>query len=153
MTRICLRQGAVNLSQGFPDFNPPKELTDRLAELVPDGLHQYSITWGAQNFRAEELEAAFRRKPKALILCNPLNPCGKVFSREELLYIASLAEKYDKFAIPDEVYEHIVYAPHEHVYFVPFGYPFGFLSHSFLQSSIPLLGSSFFVRWSAMYSF
>lgn len=196
MTRICIQNDAVNLSQGFPDFSPQKELTDRLATLAPVGPHQYSITWGAQNFRealakkqslfmgysinpdseivvtcgsteammvammtvtnpgdkvivfspfyenyaadailsgaepiyislyppeynfrVEELEAAFRQNPKALILCNPSNPCGKVFSREELLYIASLADKYDTFVITDEVYEHIVYEPFIHVYF------------------------------------
>ena len=196
MTRISLQYNAVNLSQGFPDFDPPREITDRLAEIAPHGPHQYAITWGAQNFREalaakqkrftgldidpnaeivvtcgsteammcammtvadpgdkvivfspfyenygadailsgaepiyvplhppefsfrpEELEAAFKQSPKALILCNPSNPCGKVFTREELLFIADLAEKYDAYVITDEVYEHIVYRPHEHVYF------------------------------------
>ena len=196
MTRISMQYGAVNLSQGFPDFDPPQALLDRLAEVSHEDFHQYSITWGAQNFRealaekqsrlmgrtidpnreivvtcgsteammaammtavdpgdkvivfspfyenygadailsgaepiyvplrpptfdfdADELEAAFRQKPKALILCNPSNPCGKVFTEAELLTIASLAEKYDAFVITDEVYEHIVYAPHKHTYF------------------------------------
>ena len=65
----------------------------------------------------EELENAFKQNPKALILCNPSNPCGKVFSKEELEYIASLAVKYDTYVITDEVYEHIVYAPYKHTYF------------------------------------
>ncbi len=196
MTRISMQYGAVNLSQGFPDFDPPQALLDRLAEVSREDFHQYSITWGAQNFRealaekqsrlmgrlidpnreivvtcgsteammaammtavdpgdkvivfspfyenygadailsgaepiyvplhpptfdfdADELEAAFRQKPKALILCNPSNPCGKVFTETELRTIASLAERYDTFVITDEVYEHIVYAPHRHVYF------------------------------------
>ena len=69
------------------------------------------------NFNADELEAAFRQHPKALILCNPSNPCGKVFTYDELKIIADLAEKYDTFVITDEVYEHIVYAPNKHVYF------------------------------------
>ena len=51
MTRISNKYGAINLSQGFPDFDPPKEITDRLAEIAPRGPHQYAITWGAQNFR------------------------------------------------------------------------------------------------------
>ena len=51
MTRISNKYGAINLSQGFPDFDPPKEITDRLAEIAPHGPHQYAITWGAQNFR------------------------------------------------------------------------------------------------------
>ena len=196
MTRISNQYGAVNLSQGFPDFEPPRELLDRLAEVSNEDFHQYSITWGAQNFREalaekqsrlmgrridpnaeivvtcgsteammaammtvanpgdkvivfspfyenygadtilsgaepiyvplyppefnfdpNELEAAFRQKPKALILCNPSNPCGKVFTYDELKIIADLAEKYDAFVITDEVYEHIIYAPHKHTYF------------------------------------
>ena len=68
-------------------------------------------------FDPDVLEAAFRLRPKALVLCNPSNPCGKVFTREELLTIASLAEKYDVYVITDEVYEHIVYAPCRHTYF------------------------------------
>ena len=196
MTRISMQYGAVNLSQGFPDFDPPKALLDRLAAVSHEDFHQYSITWGAQNFRealaekqsrfmarpidpnreivvtcgsteammaammtavdpgdkvivfspfyenygadailsgaepiyvplhppafnfdADELENAFRQNPKALILCNPSNPCGKVFTEDELRFIATLAERYDTFVITDEVYEHIVYAPHKHTYF------------------------------------
>ena len=195
MTRISNQYGAVNLSQGFPDFDPPKEILDRLAEVTREDFHQYSITWGAQNFRealaekqsrlmgrqidpngeivvtcgsteammaammsvtnpgdkvivfspfyenygadtilsgaepiyvplvppefnfdANVLEDAFRQHPKALILCNPSNPCGKVFTREELLLIADLVKKYDTFVITDEVYEHIIYAPYQHTY-------------------------------------
>lgn len=196
MTRISLKYGAVNLSQGFPDFEPPREILDCLAEVTGEDFHQYSVTWGAQNFRealAEKqsrlmgrtidpnseivvtcgsteammaammtvvdpgdkvvvfspfyenygadailsgaepiyvplnppefnfdndvLEKAFMQHPKALILCNPSNPCGKVFTYEELKFIAELAEKYDVFVITDEVYEHIVYEPNKHVYF------------------------------------
>ena len=196
MTRISAQYNAVNLSQGFPDFDPPKELMDRLSQVAYEDFHQYSITWGAQGFRealaakqtrfmghpvdpnreivvtcgsteammaammtvtnpgdkvvifspfyenygadtilsgAEpvyvplhppefnfdpaELEQAFQQHPKALSLCNPSNPCGKVFTKEELLFIADLAQKYDTYVITDEVYEHIVYAPHKHVYF------------------------------------
>ena len=51
MTRVAMQYGAVNLSQGFPDFDPPKEILDRLAEVTKEDFHQYSITWGAQNFR------------------------------------------------------------------------------------------------------
>ena len=196
MTRVSNKYGAVNLSQGFPDFEPPKAILDRLAEVTKEDFHQYSITWGAQNFREalaekqtrfmgrkidpngeivvtcgsteammaammsvtdpgdkvivfspfyenygadtilsgaepiyvplippsfrfdpEVLEDAFRQHPKALILCNPSNPCGKVFTYDELKIIADLAKKYDTFVITDEVYEHIIYAPHKHVYF------------------------------------
>ncbi len=195
MTRISLKYGAVNLSQGFPDFDPPKEITDRLAEVAAEGPHQYALTWGAQNFRealaakqehfsgmkvdpdkeivvtcgsteammaammavtnpgdkviifspfyenygadtilsgaepiyvplvppefgfdANVLEDAFKQGAKAMILCNPSNPCGKVFTREELKIIADLAIKYDTYVITDEVYEHIIYAPNQHTY-------------------------------------
>ena len=69
------------------------------------------------DFDRKVLEAAFRdNDPKAIVLCNPSNPCGKVFTREELTFIADLCKKYDAYCITDEVYEHIVYAPHEHVY-------------------------------------
>lgn len=68
-------------------------------------------------FDPEVLENAFRQHPKALILCNPSNPCGKVSTRDELELIAGLAKKYDVYVITDEVYEHIVYAPHTHTYF------------------------------------
>lgn len=196
MTRISLQYGAVNLSQGFPDFEPPREILDRLAEVSREDFHQYSVTWGAQNFREalaqkqsrlmgrtidpnsevvvtcgsteammaammtvvnpgdkvvvfspfyenygadailsgaepiyvplnppefdfdrDALEKAFMHHPKALILCNPSNPCGKVFTYDELKFIAELAEKYDVFVITDEVYEHIVYEPNKHIYF------------------------------------
>lgn len=67
------------------------------------------------DYAKAELIAAFAQKPKAIILCNPSNPCGKVFTRAELLEIAALAQEHDVFVIADEVYEHIVYAPHEHI--------------------------------------
>ena len=60
MTRISNRYNAVNLSQGFPDFDPPAELTQALAEAAAAGPHQYSITWGAQNFREALAEKQFR---------------------------------------------------------------------------------------------
>ena len=196
MTRISNQYGAINLSQGFPDFDPPKEITDKLAEHSPIGPYQYATTWGSQTIRealarkqkhfsgmdvdldreivvtcggteammaamltvcnpgdkvvifspfyenygadailsgAEPiyvplvpptfsfdpnvLEEAFKQpKVKALILCNPSNPSGKVFTREELLIIADLVKRYDLYVITDEVYEHILYKPYEHVY-------------------------------------
>lgn len=195
MTRIANEYDAINLSQGFPDFDSPKEILNRLEQVAHEDYNQYAITWGSQNFRdalakkqskymnldldsnknivvtcgsteammavmmsvcdpndkvivfspfyenygadsilcganpiyvplhppvfnfdKEELENAFKQNPKALILCNPSNPCGKVFSKEELEYIACLAVKYDTYVITDEVYEHIVYAPYKHTY-------------------------------------
>jgi aminotransferase len=196
MTRVADQHGAINLSQGFPDFDPPEALLKAAERTAREGPHQYAVTWGAQDFRAalarkqsrfmglpldpnenfvvtcgsteammvammtacnpgdkvivfspfyenyaadailsgaqpiyvplsppdfsfdpDELRRAFEQRPKALVLCNPANPSGKVFTREELLYIASLAEEFDTFVLTDEVYEHIVYAPHRHTYF------------------------------------
>ena len=195
MTRISAKYGAVNLSQGFPDFPPPKPLLDAMVEAASEDVHQYSITWGAQdlrealahkqrhfmgididpdtdlvitcgsteammasmmtvvnpgdkvaifspfyenygadtilsgaeplyiplvppefNFDPEALEDAFRQGAKALVLCNPSNPCGKVFTRKELETISDIIIRYDAYVITDEVYEHIVYAPNKHVY-------------------------------------
>ena len=150
MTRISNKYGAVNLSQGFPDFDPPKEILDRLAEVAHEDYHQYSITWGAQNFR-EALAAkqthymgrAIDPDSEIVVTCGSTeammtammtvtNPGDKVvifspfyenygadtiLSGAELETIAALANKYDVYVITDEVYEHIVYAPHTHTYF------------------------------------
>ena len=51
MTRISLENNAVNLSQGFPDFNPPEALINRMAEVAHENYHQYAITWGSQRMR------------------------------------------------------------------------------------------------------
>ncbi len=195
MTRIAIANNAINLAQGFPDFDPPKILTDRLDEISAIGPHQYPITMGAPNFRralaqkcgrfmgrtidpetevvvtigsteamvdtlfaitnpgdkiimfspyfenyraqtllvdcepifvplippafnydANVLEDAFKQGAKAILICNPSNPSGKVFTEAELKQIADLAIKYDTYVIMDEVYEHIVYEPHKHIY-------------------------------------
>ena len=68
------------------------------------------------NFDPEELRRAFQAGAKALVLCNPSNPCGKVFSLQELQVIADLAQEHDAFVITDEVYEHIIYEPYRHSY-------------------------------------
>ena len=195
MTRIAIANDAINLAQGFPDFDPPRALTDRLKEVCDEGPHQYPITMGAPNFRralakkcgrfmgreinpetevvvtigsteamvdtifaltnpgdkiimfspyfenyraqaimadcepifvplipptfrfdANVLEDAFKQGPKAILICNPSNPSGRVFTKEELTLIAELCIKYDVYAIMDEVYEHITYDDNHHVY-------------------------------------
>ena len=195
MTRISIDCGAINLAQGFPDFDPPKAMLDRLSEVSYLGPHQYPITMGAPNFRQalarkcgrfmgraldpdtemvvtvgsteamvdtifaltnpgdkiamfspyfenyraqaimaqcepvfiplvppafhfdpNVLEDAFKQGIKAILICNPSNPSGKVFTYEELKLIADLCIKYDVYAIMDEVYEHIVYEGHKHIY-------------------------------------
>ena len=195
MTKISDQYGAVNLSQGFPDFNPPKILLDELKIVCNKDLHQYEITFGAEEFREalaaklrnfmaipidpeenivvtcgsteammavmmavcdpgekviifspfyenysadtilsgcepifvplipplfhfdkDALRHAFEQRPKAIIICNPSNPTGKVFTRDELSFIALLCIEFDVCAIMDEVYEHIVFRGHKHTY-------------------------------------
>ena len=195
MTRISIDCGAINLAQGFPDFDPPKAMLDRLAEVSYEGPHQYPITMGAPNFRQalarkcgrfmgraldpeteivatigsteamvdtifaltnpgdkivlfspyfenykaqaimadcepvfvpltppdfrfdpNVLEDAFKQGAKMILICNPSNPSGKVFTEEELKQIAELCIRYDVYAVMDEVYEHIVYEGHKHIY-------------------------------------
>jgi aspartate/methionine/tyrosine aminotransferase len=194
-TRLANQYGAINLSQGFPDFDPPEELLAGLERATRGPFHQYAVTWGAPRFRQalarkiarftgldvdpdqhlvvtcgsteammvammtacnpgdkvivfspfyenyaadailsgaepiyvplhppgfgfdeDDLKRAFAQHPKAIVLCNPSNPSGKVFTREELLTILRYAEQYDTWIISDEPYEHIIYAPNEHVY-------------------------------------
>jgi aminotransferase len=198
MSRVAARYGAINLSQGFPDGDPPAALVQAAKDAMDAGRHQYAVTWGSpelrdalaakltrftgrpvdplrelvvtcgateamlaavmtvcdpgdrigmftpfyENYNADailsgatavhvplhppaygfdpaELRAAFATGGglKAFILCNPSNPCGRVFTRAELLQIAALAEEFDTFVITDEVYEHLVFDGREHVYF------------------------------------
>jgi aspartate/methionine/tyrosine aminotransferase len=88
------------------------------ADAILSGAHPIYVTLHAPDFCFDpaELAKAFEQKPKAIIVCNPSNPTGKVFTRAELMEILSLAEKHDAFVITDEPYEHIVFAPHQHVY-------------------------------------
>jgi aspartate/methionine/tyrosine aminotransferase len=195
MTRVAEQHGAINLAQGFPDFDPPAELLEAAKQALQNGYNQYAVTWGSPRFRQalarkqthfmgreihpdehitvtcggteamisammtvcnpgdrvivfspfyenyaadailagaepvfvplrppgfsfdpDELRQAFRQGVKALVLCNPSNPSGKVFSREELETVAGLAQEFDAFVVTDEIYEHIIYAPHRHTY-------------------------------------
>jgi aminotransferase len=88
------------------------------ADAILTGAVPVHVRLHAPDYRFDpaELRAAFARGLKAFILCNPGNPSGRVFTREELGQIAALAEEFDTFVITDEVYEHIVYPPHRHIY-------------------------------------
>ena len=72
MTRVSLQFGAVNLSQGFPDFDPPAPLLYALARVAHDGPHQYAVTWGAQNFR----EALARKQSRFMGM--PIDPDSEI---------------------------------------------------------------------------
>src|SRR3954470_7118622 len=196
MSRVATQHGAINLAQGFPDWDPPAALVQAGRDAMDAGRHQYAVTWGSPELRTalaaklqrftglpvdaerelvvccgateammvammtvcdpgdrvglfspfyenysadailsgatpvliplhppdyrfdpDELRRAFASGLKAFVLCNPSNPCGRVFTREELMQIAALAEEFDVFVLTDEVYEHIVFAPHRHTYF------------------------------------
>ena len=76
MTRISDKHGAINLSQGFPDFPPPKAMTDALSKIALEGPHQYSVTFGAPNLReaiAKKQSKAFNRdidfEKEVLVTC------------------------------------------------------------------------------------
>ena len=188
MTREALKHGAVNLSQGFPDFAAPENIKQVAMRAIADDINQYAITWGARDFREaiakktkwylglevdpeteltvtcgstegmiaammatvdpgdevvvfepfyenyapdailsdarpryvplrapdwtfdpDELRAAFNDKTKAIIICNPNNPTGKVFTRSEMEFIAGLCQEFDALCFTDEIYEHIIY--------------------------------------------
>jgi len=188
MTREAMKYGAVNLSQGFPDFAAPDDIKRVAMQAIADDINQYAITWGAKDFREaiarktrwylglnidpeteitvtcgstegmiaammatvdpgeeviifepfyenyapdailsdahpryvplrapdwsfdrDELRSAFNDKTRAIIVCNPNNPTGKVFTREEMEFIASLCQEFDALCFTDEIYEHILY--------------------------------------------
>ncbi len=188
MTREALKHGAVNLSQGFPDFAAPEDIKRVAMQAIADDINQYAITWGARDFREaiarktkwylglevdpeteltvtcgstegmiaammatvdpgdevvvfepfyenyapdailsdakpryvplrapdwsfdnDELRAAFNANTKAIIVCNPNNPTGKVFTRAEMEFIAGLCQEFDALCFTDEIYEHILY--------------------------------------------
>jgi aspartate/methionine/tyrosine aminotransferase len=190
MTRQAQLHGAINLSQGFPDFPAPADIKQAACDAIHADFNQYSITWGAKRLREaiaaktrwhlgldvdpdreivvtcgsteammavinegdevivfepyyenywpdsvlagatmryvtlhpegsdgtrwafdkEELRRAFNPRTKAIIITNPHNPTGKVFTADELRFIADLCIEFDAYAFTDEIYEHIWYA-------------------------------------------
>jgi len=193
MTRLAQIHQAINLAQGMPDFEAPREIKEAACQAIMSDINQYAITWGAKVFRnaiaakaksilgldidpereitvtcgsteamiasllavinpgdevvifepfyenygpdtilsgatprfvtlhspdwhfdPKELENAFNDRTRAIIINTPNNPTGKVFSREELQFIANLCMKWDALAITDEIYEHILYDNHIH---------------------------------------
>ncbi|MEO6222003.1 MAG: aminotransferase class I/II-fold pyridoxal phosphate-dependent enzyme [Vicinamibacterales bacterium] len=205
MTRLAHAHGAVNLSQGFPDFPAPDAVKRAACDAILADVNQYAITWGAKplrdaialdamarrggtidpeanitvccgsteammatmmaivdpgdevivfepfyenygpdailsgatprfvrlrepsvasageaggsdwSFDPGELAAAFSNRTRAIIINTPNNPTGKVFTRQELQYIAGLCQRWGALAVTDEIYEHILYDDAEHV--------------------------------------
>lgn len=194
MTALARQHGAVNLGQGFPDFDTPEEIKAVAIRAIDEGHNQYAVSHGEPilreaiaahaarfygqqldantnvcvcsgasealwcaafafiepgdeviifqpsfdvyipniamaggiikpvtlhapdfRFRPDELRAAFTPRTKVILINTPHNPTGTVFNREELEYIRDLCVEYNVLAISDEVYEHIVFAPHKHI--------------------------------------
>lgn len=92
----------------YENYGPGTILTG----AKPVYVKLYEPDW---HFKKEELERAFSKKTKAIIVNNPHNPTGKVFSRKELEEIAELCKRYDCIAITDEIYEYIIYDGKEHI--------------------------------------
>ena len=196
MSRVAARYGAINLAQGFPDWDPPAALIDAAKAAMDVHRHQYAVTWGSaelrtalaakigrftgvpvdadrelvvtcgateammvammtvcdpgdrvglfspfyENYNADailtgaqavhvplhpphyhfdpaELRAAFASGLKAFVLCNPSNPCGRVFTPGGLRHIGAQAGVLDTWVLTAAVYEHLIYPPHRHTYF------------------------------------
>ena len=83
-----------------------------LSGATPRYVTLHAPDW---RFDEDELAAAFDEKTKALIMNTPNNPTGKVFSRQELEFIAGLCQKWDAYCISDDIYEYILYDGSEHV--------------------------------------
>ena len=195
MSNVAKKYGALNMSQGYPEFDPPKEILENMQKMAHEDCHQYPISYGTTNirealvkkykrfsgmdvnpdeevvvacggteamvavmlaitnpgdkvaifepvyenyktnliltgtegiyikltppaftFNPEDVENTFKQGAKILLICNPSNPCGKVFTIEEMTILADLAKKYDAYVVVDEVYEHIVYRPNKMIY-------------------------------------
>jgi len=83
-----------------------------MANAVPIYVPLHPPDW---TFDTGELRSAFTRKTRALILNTPQNPTGRVFTRQELASIAELCIEHDVTVIVDEVYEHLLFAPAQHI--------------------------------------
>ena len=88
----------------YENYAPDAILSDAKPRHVP--LYQTANGW---HFEKDELRAAFNEKTKAIIICNPNNPTGKVFTMDEMQFIADLCKEFDALCFTDEIYEHILY--------------------------------------------
>ena len=194
MTRLAVEHDALNLAQGFPDFPAPEQVKEAAVNAIRADVNQYSITWGARDFRRaiaerferdtglavdperevtvccgateamiasllavidsgdevvvfepfyenygpdsiicgatprfvplkppdwtfdpDELAAAFNEHTRAVVLNTPNNPTGKVFSHAELEAVSALCQRWDAYAVSDEIYQYMVYDGTVHV--------------------------------------
>ncbi len=194
MTRKAIENNAINLSQGMPDFSPPKVLIDGIKNAIQQEEHQYSVTYGRPDLREkisekllsynklnyypedeititcgageaiassimavtnpsdeiviiepwyenyvpltrlaegkpvyvqlniddfrlneETIKESITDKTKAIVINSPHNPTGKVFTEQELRFIADLCKDEDIIAITDEIYEYILFDDSKHI--------------------------------------
>jgi aminotransferase len=104
MATIDPGEEAVIFDPYYENYMPDTIISGARPRFVPlyrndDGFY----------FDRDELRAAFNEKTKAIIICNPNNPTGKVFTRDEMEYIAGLCKEFDALCFTDEIYEHILY--------------------------------------------
>lgn len=194
MSRLAHQAGALNLGQGFPDFDGPDFIVDAALEAMRSGRNQYAPSHGVARLRhaiaakanrlyglvfdaeaevtvfsgateaifssimalveageevvvfepyydsypactamaggrcrfvslevpdfaldPDRLEGVLNERTKLIVLNTPMNPSGKVFTREELEVVADLAVKHDAYVLSDEVYEHLTFDGAEHI--------------------------------------
>lgn len=84
----------------------------RRAGGIPRIVRLTPPTW---TLPKDELANAFSDKTKLIILNSPMNPIGKLFSEEELSFVANLLTQYDTYAVCDEVYEHLIFDNQRHI--------------------------------------
>jgi len=194
VTALAMQHKAINLSQGYPDFDGPELLKQIASEQILHGYNQYAPSRGISAFRRavarhdqrfyqldvdhddevtifsgatealfstlmglinpgdevilfdpsydgyapdvvmaggqpvrvpllfpdyaldkDLLQSAVTKKTRIIVVNSPMNPCGKVFDRDELAFIAQLCQQHDLIAVSDEVYEHIVFDDARHI--------------------------------------
>ena len=104
MATVDVGEEVVVFEPFYENYAPDAILSDAVPRHVP--LYRRD---GEFVFDRDELRAAFNERTKAIIICNPNNPTGKVFTRAELEYIAELCKEFDALCFTDEIYEHIIY--------------------------------------------
>ncbi len=104
MATVDAGEEVVVFEPFYENYAPDAILSDAKPVHVP--LYQTADGW---HFEKDELRAAFNENTKAIIICNPNNPTGKVFTLEELEFIAELCKEFDVICFTDEIYEHIIY--------------------------------------------
>jgi aspartate/methionine/tyrosine aminotransferase len=115
MATIDPGEEAVIFDPYYENYMPDAIISGATPRFVPLYRNHDGFT-----FDRDELRAAFNEKTKAIIICNPNNPTGKVFTRDEMEYIADLCKEFDTLCFTDEIYEHIIYdqevpGPESHV--------------------------------------